>query len=247
MTAVLESLADFNAPAAPELIRGLVLETLPQSGQTVAGVAAPFGAASGGAVSVCAASGGHAGSRPSPSRPSPGSAPVFMVAVGATIVKASLAPSCLLAPQDCDEVLCLLGGGPAVVVAVLARPDPGRQAELALPARTAVKAPEIDFEAGALTAKAESARVETAGLALSGSRLELGFKYLGLAAGLVSAAFRSLLGRGRGLRLEVERSAVIEARDIDLKAQDDLSARGGGLDLRAKGSVVIDGRDLRLG
>jgi hypothetical protein len=209
MTAVPERLA-YAAPAAPELARGLVLETLPAA----------------------------AGSE---------SRPDFMVAAGSTIVEAAAAPSCLLAPRDGDEVLCLLGGGPAVVLAVLARADGAGPAVLALPPRTEVRVQSVDFETGALAAKAGAARLEAGRLSVSGSRLELGFKILHLAAGLATAAFRSLLTRSRQLRLEVERTAAIEARDIALSAQDDLKARSGGLDLRARDSVVIDGRDLRLG
>jgi hypothetical protein len=179
----------------------------------------------------------------------------FLVAAEGANWTATVAASCLLAPQVGDLILVYLDqvssadliDEPRVYALAVLERDPAKTADLTLPGPVEVKTGPLFLKPQSLAVETTSARIESQELAASGQLLRLDYKVAHFLAGLVTSVCRSLLTRARNLTLWVENSANVSSQTMRLTAQEDLLARAGGVDIKAQASVKIDGRDIRLG
>ena len=170
-----------------------------------------------------------------------------MVAGEGEAVKASRASSCLLRPMAGDDVLCVMDGADAFVLAVLERGCPEAPASCDLPSKTEIVSGDLLIKSKAIATQAERTDIESSRMTIKGDHLAISARLARLGARLASFAFGSFLTKTGGMRIKALETASIEAGTLNLASGGFITARSEGLDLKAQGPVSIDGQHLRLG
>jgi hypothetical protein len=170
----------------------------------------------------------------------------YRVRTARGVLAAMLAPSCLLLPQEGDEVLVFDGARGAVITAVTARGEtsaviqvPGRDGELRARGR-------LKIAAGVVELAAVRTRIASDTVALFANKVEVGVASARVIARKVDVALDSMVTRAKRCFRWIEELDQLRAGRIDQRAKGGTRLEAESMIISAEQVVQVRGEQIHL-
>ncbi|MDR2354191.1 MAG: DUF3540 domain-containing protein [Deltaproteobacteria bacterium] len=168
------------------------------------------------------------------------------VDVEGLILDVSLAPSCLLQPEDGDQVLVLQEGETGVILAILQRAQPQALGNLKLPSRSRIKTQELGMETLNLTVVSSETQVTSRAFSLVGVLGIFHFESLSLHVRRFTRQIRHFLSRTLSYRSEAREGLELKGGRVSVQGEN-VNVDSGSVSIKAKDTAKLDGKTVLLG